>query len=159
MPRPAIHHVSPFSLPSINPIGTGAPVLWLRAGWSDLKRNPVASIGYGLAVVALYAVIIAFALSTEWYHIGLQLTAGFTLLAPVFAVGFYRLSQRLEQGRPTGFIDAFRAWNTNPGGFLGIGVVLLLVLLSWFMVGMWSTAFSGGEQSRVGNGFWSGRHR
>ncbi|WP_303907922.1 DUF2189 domain-containing protein [Thiohalomonas denitrificans] len=141
MPRPVIHHVSPVSMPSINPVDFGAPLRWLRAGWDDLKHNPATSIGYGLFIIALYAVIIAFALGTNWYHVGLQLTAGFTLLAPVFAVGFYRMSQRMEEGSPIGLADAFGAWNANPRGILGMGVVLLLLLLSWFMVGMWTTAF------------------
>lgn len=141
MPHQAVHHVSPVSMPSINPIDTGAPWRWLRAGWHDLTRNPAASMGYGLALTAVYGLVIALALATEWYHVGLQLTAGFTLVAPIFAVGFYRMSQRIEAGRPNGFFDAFKAWSANSRGFLGMGVILLLVLLSWFMVGMWATAF------------------
>jgi len=150
MSHQATHHVSPVSMPSINPVGIGSPIRWLRLGWNDLKQKPSASIGYGLALTFLYGLIIAFAVGTEWYHVGIQLTAGFTLLAPIFAVGFYRLSQRLEEGKPTGFADAFKAWSTNRDGFLGMGVILLLVLLSWFMVGMWTTAILAESHSELG---------
>lgn len=141
MPRQAVHHISPDILPHIHTLAPDRPWAWLRAGWEDLRRQPAASIGYALVIIAAYAAIVWLALSTAWYHVGLQLTVGFMLLAPVFAVGFYRISRRLQEGKRTGFVDAWRGWGSNPRGLLGMGVILALLLLSWFMVGMWTTAF------------------
>ncbi len=149
MPRSTAHHVSPAALPHINTLDNEAPWRWLRAGWEDLQSQPAASIGYGLAIIGAYALIIAFALATEWFHVGLQLTAGFTLVAPVLAVGFYRMSQRRQQGLPTGFNDAWRAFGSNTNGLLGMGVILLLLLLSWFMVGMQATALFADSRAEV----------
>lgn len=142
MPRQhTMRHVSPIALPDVRTVGSDRPLAWLQAGWEDLMRNPVASVGWGLVITLAYGLIIWFATATELYHIGVQLVAGFTLVAPILAVGFYALSRRIERERPSTFGAAMRAWGTNTKGFLTMGVLLVLIMLSWFMVSMQLYAF------------------
>lgn len=137
----AINRVSPQALPDIRTVGVDRPSAWLKAGWDDLMHNPVASVGWGLVITVAYGLIIWFASATRLYHVGVQLVAGFTLIAPILAVGFYALSRRIERGRPATFRSAMRAWGTNTKGFLSMGVMLVLIMLSWIMVSMQLTAF------------------
>jgi len=142
MPRQhALNHVSPISLPEINTVGADRPSAWLRAGWNDMMHNPLVSIGWGLVITLAYGAIIWFAVASDLYHIGLQLVAAFTLVAPLLAVGFYKLSRQIERDRPATFSSAMRAWGANTKGFLSIGVFLVLITLSWFMLSMQLTAF------------------
>lgn len=135
------YHVSPGYRPEINLLTMDRPLVWLKKGWQDLRRNPGVSIGYGAFIAVLYAAIVVFALVTEFYHVGIQLTAGFILLAPMLAMGFYGVSQKAERGETVSFRDTFRAWRQNPKGILGMGVVIVLLFLTWFMVSMWTAAF------------------
>ncbi len=92
-------------------------------------------------IAVVYGAIVAFALSTQLYQVGVQLTAGFILLAPMMALGFYAISQKNEQGEKVTFLDTFRIWRRNHKGLLGMGLLLVLLFLSWFMTSMWTAAF------------------
>ncbi len=134
-------HVSPGYLTEIRHISMDQPAVWLRKGWQDLKRNPVIAISYGAVIAVIYAAIIAFAWGTQLYHVGVQLTAGFILLAPMMALGFYGISQKNERGERVTFLDTFRTWRQNHKGLLGMGLLLVLLFLAWFMSSMWTAAF------------------
>lgn len=135
------YHVSPGYRPEIQQLSMDQPLIWLRKGWQDLRRNPFIAIGYGLMIAVIYGAIFAFALSTQLYQVGVQLTAGFILLAPMMALGFYAISQKNEQGEKVTFMDTFRIWRRNHKGLLGMGLLLVLLFLSWFMTSMWTAAF------------------
>jgi len=130
------YHVSPGTLPEIRRLSLSQPLHWLRAGWSDLRRNPALGLGFGFLIMATYGTAVALALSLKFYHVALQFTAGFALMAPVMALGFYEISRRNEQNRPTRLADVLMAWNTNTDGVLGVGVVMVLLFLVWFMLSM-----------------------
>lgn len=141
------YHVSPGYHPEIRFLTMEQPLIWLRKGWQDLARNPVVAIAYGALIAVLYAAIVLFALSTQFYHVGVQLTAGFILLAPMMALGFYGISRQVERGKAVSIMDALRAWRQNDSGLLGMGLLMVLLFLTWFMVSMWATAFlSGGQE-------------
>lgn len=134
-------HVSPGYLTEIRHLSMEQPLTWVRKGWQDLKHNPVIAISYGAVIAVIYAVIVAFAMSTQLYRVGIQLTAGFVLLAPMMALGFYGISQKIERGEKVHFLDTFRTWRRNHKGLLGMGLILVLLFLSWFMSSMWTAAF------------------
>lgn len=135
------YHVSPGYRPEIKHLTMDQPLMWLRKGWQDLSKHPAIGIGYGAIIALVYGFIVALALRTQQYHIGVQLTAGFILLAPIMALGFYGVSQKDEKGEKVSFGDSFRTWRRNPQGTLGMGVLMVLVFLTWFMVSMWAAAF------------------
>lgn len=137
----ADYHVSPGYHPEIRHLTIGQPWSWLKQGWADLRRNPGLGIGYGLLITLVYGAFVALALAADLYHVTVQLTAGFVLLAPVLALGFYEISRRCEQGEAVAFRDVIGSWRRNSKGALGMGVVMVLLFLTWFMLSMQTAAF------------------
>lgn len=90
-------------LPEVN--GLGVADLWasLAAGWRDFRRAPL----YGLAFAAVYVLggwLVLWALTAKgqiWWT--LPASAGFPILGPFIACGFYEISRRLEAGEALGW--------------------------------------------------------
>ena len=115
----------------INIISTDEPWQWLARGWADLRRARWISILYGLIFVALgYAVTIGL-YQLQLHHLIWPFATGFVLVAPVFAVGIYELSHRMQQGRPITLSDALMAWRRNPGRIFGAGLAMTFFLIMW----------------------------
>lgn len=107
---------------------------WLAKGWEDVCAAGWVSFAYGAVFVVLgYAIGIGLA----WFDMLYLLTpmiAGFLLVAPLLAVGLYRISARLERGEAPGFIDALLAWRTNTFHILTAGLVLMLFMMIWVRI-------------------------
>lgn len=108
--------------------------VWLKAGWRDLWTAPIHSIGYGLVFVA-----IGLAITLGLWSLGLgSITpvalAGFALVAPAFAVGFYRISALESEGRRV----TWTAVRDIPKGRFGqvafLGVLLIVIFLFWILI-------------------------
>jgi len=146
----ALHHISPRQLPRINHVTMEQPWQWLRAGWHDLWRHPAESIGYGVLIAAAVAFIVLVGVNTRWYDVVLYLLSGFVLLAPVAALGFYDMSRRFAAGEPVSLGAALRAWGANPKGTLGMGAIMVLLLVTWFMISIQLIALLSGGLEDVG---------
>ncbi len=121
-------------LPRIRVVGTDRPWVWLAAAWRDLCASPLIGAAYGALAVISSFVLVAGLSMHEMHYLILPMAAGFMLLGPLFAVGLYETSRRLERGeRPTlaGVIGAYRR---NGMQIAGIGLVLMLALLAWIRV-------------------------
>lgn len=115
-------------------ITTQEPWLWLAAGWQDLRRAPVLSIGYGALFVASgYAVTVGLYQMDLTYMIW-PMTAGFLLIAPVFCIAFYEISRRLENDQPLDFASLAKAWLKNAKSVLGAGLALVFFMILWIRV-------------------------
>jgi uncharacterized membrane protein len=70
----------------------------LRAGWQDLKRAPLYGMAFALVyVLGGWLIVAAFTLKGQlWWTI--PVSAGFPILGPFIACGFYEISRRLEAG-------------------------------------------------------------
>lgn len=145
-----IHHVSPTSLPAIHQVSTDHPWKWLAAGWSDFIKAPVISLTYGFVVTLVMAVVFYILETSSFYASALALMAGFVFIGPVLAVGLYEVSRRLERGEQVSFSDSWHGWSRNSKSVLGIGVVMLLMLLTWFMLSAQTTAMVYGITGDVG---------
>jgi uncharacterized membrane protein len=74
--------------------------LALSQGWHDFQRAPLAGMGFA-SVYVLCGWLITYALTASgqiWWT--LPAAAGFPILGPFVACGFYEISRRLEQGVP-----------------------------------------------------------
>jgi len=134
------HHVSPVSLPAIKRISSDRPWAWMAAGWNDFIRMPGISMTYGLLVTAVMLTAFYWLQSINSFHLAVALMAGFVFLGPVLAVGLYELSRRREHSKPVAISDTWVGWRRNSGSVLATGVVLVLLMMTWFMLSMQMTA-------------------
>lgn len=88
------------SMTSIKKIPLDRPWTWLADGFSDLRRAPVVSLGYGLLFALAGYALIATLWALGWIYLTLPLAAGFLIVGPLFAVGLYEVSRRLHKGEP-----------------------------------------------------------
>ena len=92
--------VDPPITPEINELELSDLRESLALGWRDFTRAPL----YGLAFAAVYVFggwLIFWAMTAKgqiWWT--LPASAGFPILGPFIACGFYEISRRLEQGEP-----------------------------------------------------------
>lgn len=93
----AIH---PPAVPEINLVETSDLRESLAAGWQDFRRAPLLGLVFS-AVYVLGGWLITWAMTTKgqvWWT--LPASAGFPILGPFIACGFYEISRRLEAGEP-----------------------------------------------------------
>ena len=116
---------------SLRRVPFDAPWDWLAAGWRDMWTIPGISLVYG-AVFAILSV----ALTLGLMELGLQslilaLGGGFLLIGPLFAVGLYDASRRLEVGAPVSIGDVLSAGFRAPGQLGFFGAILAFVFFVW----------------------------
>jgi len=154
MPRhSAIHHVSPTSIPGIRRVAPESPFDWLANGLGDFAKAPGVSLAYGVLVTAVMLTIFSLLQSIEAYYLAVGIMAGFALLGPVLAVGLYEVSRRLQQHESVTFRTTLHGWARNPNSILAVGVILVLVMLSWFMLSMQLSAVLYGMSSELSSVF------
>ena len=116
-------------LPAIRRIGATQPLRWLRAGWHDLKANPLPSLAYGLLFALAGDLIILATLDRP--HLLTVSISGFFLIAPLLAAGLNELSRRTAAGEKILFIDSVRCFKRNGESLALFGLILALVALMW----------------------------
>lgn len=115
----------------IRKIDTNEPWKWLALGWADLRRARFTSIIYAFVfVIAGHGLTIGLYFTDKYYLIW-PFMAGFVLVAPVFAVGLYEISRKLELGERISFTTALGAWRVAPGRIFGAGLALTFFLIIW----------------------------
>ncbi len=97
----------PPATPEINEVDPSDLRASLALGWQDFRRAPL----YGLAFAAVYVLggwLITWAMTSSgqiWWT--LPASAGFPILGPFIACGFYEISRRLEAGEPLTAAEIF----------------------------------------------------
>ena len=127
-------HAPAGPAPQVNTVGLDEPWAWLAAGWRDLWRRPVFSLGYGLAVTVISWLLVAGMFQLHMTSVVLVLAAGFLLLGPLLAVGLYELSRRLEQGEPITWNEVALVSTRSPVQLAFLGVALVLAYLVWVRI-------------------------
>jgi len=125
--RPA--HAQPLQL---NTVGVSDLLDVLGAGLRDFKAAPV----YGLFFSGIYAaggwMLILLLLQFEMTYLVYPLAAGFALIAPFIASGFYVVSQRLEENQPLSWGVVFGVVRAMFGRDLG-----WMALVTGFSLFIW----------------------
>ncbi|MDN2566306.1 DUF2189 domain-containing protein [Aquibium sp. A9E412] len=104
---------------------------WLAAGWRDLATRPLASLAYGLGILALSAGFVWFLGYVGRDYILFPALAGFMIVAPVLAVGLYEKSRALERGEPVGLARMLLARPAAGAQIFFTGLLLCLLMLLW----------------------------
>lgn len=115
-------------------VSRDAPWAWLKAGWRDLVHAPFVSIGYGLIFV-----LTGLAITAGLWMTGLEAlipvaTAGFALIAPAFAVGFYQVSRKLDAGDQPRLSDLWLLSPSKVSQVALLAILLVILLLFWVLV-------------------------
>lgn len=90
----------PPAAPEINLVESSDLRISLAAGWRDFRRAPLLGLVFS-AVYVLGGLLIVWAMTTKgqvWWT--LPASAGFPILGPFIACGYYEISRRLEKGEP-----------------------------------------------------------
>ena len=116
-------------LPGIRQLVATRPLAWLRAGWHDLRANPLPSLAYGL-LFALGGDLIILAL-LDYPQLVSVAISGFFLLAPLLAAGLYELSRSHARGEKLLFIESLRCFRRNGQSLAFFGLFLGLTTLFW----------------------------
>ena len=88
------------AVPEINEVDLSDLKASLALGWQDFRRAPLLGLVFS-AVYVLGGWLIAWAMTTKgqvWWT--LPAGAGFPILGPFIACGYYEISRRLEAGEP-----------------------------------------------------------
>lgn len=126
------------TLPFVAPcrrLAASAPLGWLRRGWADYRAAPALSLTYGVFTAAVSMLMAWVAWRFGGYWLLLALLSGFVFLGPVFCLGLYAISARLERGQAPSHRVSFREAGINR---LGTEMVFALILLVVFLV--WARA-------------------
>lgn len=117
------------------------PWNWLAAGWRDLWRKPLLSLGYGAAFVAVGLLVTVGLWLAGLESVAPALAAGFTLLGPVLAVGLYEMSRRYEAGEPVTLRDVVAVHVPAPAQLAFLAYALMFLYLVWLRLATLNYAF------------------
>lgn len=107
---------------------------WLSLGWQDFLRHPGRSMVYGGVFVVLgYGLAFGLKLIGMIYLLT-PMIAGFLLIAPLLALGFYALSREAEQGAVPSLWRALNAWQNNSFHVITAGLLLMLFMMIWVRI-------------------------
>lgn len=106
----------------------------LRLGWQDMLhfRSDVIVLALIYPAIGLLLTFAAFDLAL--LPLLFPLAAGFTLLGPVGAIGFYELSRRRENGEDTGWtLIPQQITSLSVGPVVVLGLYLLVLFVLWMI--------------------------
>lgn len=104
---------------------------WLRAGWMDVKINPLTSLFYGLGVFIVSALTIVILFGFELDSFLFPALSGFMVVGPTLAVGLYEKSRRIAAGTSVTLKDMLLPETQSGGQIMFVGVLLCLLMLIW----------------------------
>ena len=117
---------------SVRKVDSEASMRWLNAGIKDFKASPGASIAYGLIYVVLGLVLAWLSWSNPIFIT--SLAAGFLIIGPIVAVGFYCMSRTLEQGGKPHFSQGLDGLRFNGVSLINFAMVLGVLIGVWAVI-------------------------
>ncbi|MBL9074865.1 DUF2189 domain-containing protein [Tabrizicola sp.] len=122
----------PPAAPEINEVDASDLRASLALGWQDFRRAPLLGLAFS-AVYVLGGWLIAWAMMAKgqvWWT--LPASAGFPILGPFIACGFYEISRRLEAGEPLVAREVFGViFRQKDRQIPAIAAVIVVYFLFW----------------------------
>ncbi len=122
----------PPAVPEVNEVDVSDLRASLAAGWQDFRRAPLLGLAFS-AVYVLGGWLILWAMTAKgqlWWT--LPAGAGFPILGPFIACGFYEISRRLEAGEPLVARDIFGViFRQKDRQIPAIAAVIVVYFLFW----------------------------
>jgi uncharacterized membrane protein len=113
-------------------IDLARPAAWLRAGWSDFVRSPLAGLVHGAFVAVGGWVVVLVSLRYGWVAPGAF--SGFVILGPILVTGLYEISRLQARGQSAGMRDAVTAWRRGTAPLVWLGLLLAVLGTLWVLV-------------------------
>ena len=113
-----------------------APWRWLGAGFRDLLRAPLQSLGYGAAVIGGGGGVVWLLWRSGYASLTPVAFGIFAILGPLLAVGLYEKSRRIEAGEEPRLFPVRFAGPRAPLQIAYIGFFLMFAALVWVRVAM-----------------------
>ncbi len=123
-------YVQPMVAPC-RKVSVGAPLRWLKKGWSDLIQVPRISLTYGLVMTLISVLITYVAYQAYSIVLAIAMTAGFFFLGPIIAIGLYSLSRQISNQVEPQFLRCLREGKKNMGNEMVLSFMFLIVFLVW----------------------------
>jgi uncharacterized membrane protein len=124
----------PFVAPC-RTLAASAALRWLRLGWRDMMAAPLQSLGFGVGIALLSAVVASIALRFGTGWLVLVLLSSFVFVAPVLAIGLYAISAALERGVRPSFAASLAAAARHVGDVMVYCLILMVICLVWVRAG------------------------
>jgi uncharacterized membrane protein len=107
----------------------------LAKGIDDFRAFPTHVIFLSIIYPIVGLVLAGLTLSYDVLPLLFPLAAGFALIGPFAAIGFYELSRRRELGLDVSWRDAFGARRSqSTDGIIALGLLLLIIFVLWIAV-------------------------
>jgi uncharacterized membrane protein len=123
---------NPPAVPEVNEVDASDLKASIALGWQDFRRAPLLGLVFS-AVYVLGGWLILWASTTEgqiWWT--LPASAGFPILGPFIACGFYEISRRLEAGEPLRAAEVFGViFRQKDRQIPAIAAVIVVYFLFW----------------------------
>ena len=107
----------------------------LRAGYDDFQARPI-SIPFQIAFYFLVALtIVLFASGQGMRYLAFPMVAGFNLIGPIIAIGFFAMSRQREQGQPMRWGTAFSFVHSSAfAPILALAIIMMVLFVAWLYV-------------------------
>ncbi len=123
---------APPELPAVRKITFGDLNDALAEGWEDFRHKPshVLFLGIIYPIIGLFLARLTF--GYDVLPLLFPLAAGFALLGPFAAIGFYEISRRREQGQEPSWWSVFSLLRSKSrGSILALGALLMVIFFAW----------------------------
>ncbi|HQU68061.1 MAG TPA: DUF2189 domain-containing protein [Albidovulum sp.] len=112
-------------------LAAGAAFDWLKAGWADLRADPLPGLAYGMLLAALSWLVLAALFATGLLYLALPAVSGFLIIGPFLAVGLYEKSRLRAKGESIGLLRMMRFRSASGAQLAYAGLLLGLLILFW----------------------------
>ncbi len=109
---------------------------WLGAGWRDMWRQPVLSLGFGTFYAGMGGVLFLVLNSLGMGSLLFPVSAGFMLVGPLAAVFLYEISRRLEQGEDISLGLVVSSVFKRTSQIANMGMILSILMMAWLLLGL-----------------------
>jgi uncharacterized membrane protein len=121
-------------LPSVRKIAIGDLKDALAKGWDDFMHKP----SHLLILAIIYPIIGLFLFRLTFGHhllpLVFPLAAGFALLGPFAALGFYEVSRQRERGLDPSWWEVIGSVSRHSrGAILSLGALLMVIFFAWIL--------------------------
>ncbi|MBF6058802.1 DUF2189 domain-containing protein [Thiomicrorhabdus heinhorstiae] len=102
---------------------------WLKLGWMDMARAPLASVFYGLLMtVTVLGVLLAY---KQTPFLMFMIATSFVMIAPFLATGLYHIAHQLEKNQRPSLLSSLVVWRHNLTEFALFAFTLGAIIAIW----------------------------